>query len=34
MRFFTSAQSFGNQFYIYTTVDAINDKNILLFRVN
>ena len=32
--FFTTAQTFGNQLHTYTIVDAINDKNVLPFRVD
>ena len=30
----TTAQAFGNQLHCYTIVDAINDKNVLPFRVD
>ena len=33
-RFFTTAQTFGDQLHSYTIVDAINDKNVLPFRVD
>lgn len=33
-RFFTTAQTFGKQLHSYTIVDAINDKNVLPFRVD
>ncbi len=33
-QFFTTAQTFGNQLHAYTIVDAINDKNVLPFRVD
>ena len=32
-QFFTTAQTFGEQLHSYTIVDAINDKNVLPFRV-
>lgn len=32
--FFTTAQTFGDQLHAYTIVDAINDKNVLPFRVD
>lgn len=32
--FFTTAQTFGYQLHTYTIVDAINDKNVLPFRVD
>ena len=32
--FFTTAQTFGDQLLTYTIVDAINDKNVLPFRVD
>lgn len=32
--YFTTAQSFGDQLHTYTIVDAINDKNVLPFRVD
>lgn len=32
--FFTTAQTFGDQLHTYTIVDAINDKNVLPFRVD
>lgn len=32
--FFTTAQIFGDQLHSYTIVDAINDKNVLPFRVD
>lgn len=32
--FFTTAQTFGDQLHTYTVVDAINDKNVLPFRVD
>lgn len=31
---FTTAQTFGDQLHEYTIVDAINDKNVLPFRVD
>ena len=31
---FTTAQTFGDQLHTYTIVDAINDKNVLAFRVD
>ena len=31
---FTTAQAFGDQLHTYTIVDAINDKNVLPFRVD
>lgn len=31
---FTTAQTFGDQLHTYTIVDAINDKNVLPFRVD
>ena len=34
MQFFTTAQTFGDQLHSYTIVDAINDKNVLPFRVD
>ncbi len=33
-QFFTTEQTFGDQLHAYTIVDAINDKNILPFRVD
>ncbi|MCD8077314.1 MAG: type I restriction endonuclease subunit R, partial [Lachnospiraceae bacterium] len=33
-QFFTTAQTFGKQLHAYTIVDAINDKNVLPFRVD
>lgn len=33
-QFFTTAQAFGDQLHTYTIVDAINDKNVLPFRVD
>ncbi|WP_294527473.1 type I restriction endonuclease subunit R [uncultured Allofournierella sp.] len=33
-QFFTTAQTFGQQLHTYTIVDAINDKNVLPFRVD
>lgn len=32
--FFTTAQAFGDQLHTYTIVDAINDQNVLPFRVD
>ena len=32
--YFTTAQTFGDQLHEYTIVDTINDKNVLLFRVD
>lgn len=32
--FFTTGQTFGDQLHAYTIVDAINDKNVLPFRVD
>ena len=32
--FFTTAQTFGHRLHTYTVVDAINDKNVLPFRVD
>lgn len=32
--FYTTAQTFGDQLHTYTIVDAINDKNVLPFRVD
>lgn len=32
--FFTTGQTFGDQLHTYTIVDAINDKNVLPFRVD
>ena len=32
-QFFTTAQTFGDQLHTYTIVDAINDKNVLPFRI-
>lgn len=32
--FFTTGQTFGEQLHAYTIVDAINDKNVLPFRVD
>lgn len=32
--FFTTGQAFGDQLHSYTIVDAINDKNVLPFRVD
>ncbi len=34
VQFFTTAQTFGEQLHNYTIVDAINDKNVLPFRVD
>ena len=34
MQFFTTGQTFGDQLHTYTIVDAINDKNVLPFRVD
>lgn len=34
MKFFTTEQTFGDQLHTYTIVDAINDKNVLPFRVD
>ena len=34
MEFLTTAQTFGDQLHTYTIVDAINDKNVLPFRVD
>lgn len=34
LQFFTTAQTFGDQLHTYTIVDAINDKNVLPFRVD
>ena len=31
---FTTEQTFGDQLHTYTIVDAINDKNVLPFRVD
>lgn len=33
-QFFTTAQTFGDQLHAYTIVDAINDRNVLPFRVD
>jgi type I restriction enzyme R subunit len=33
-KFLTTEQTFGDQFHTYTIVDAINDKNVLPFRVD
>ncbi len=33
-QFFTTEQTFGDQLHTYTIVDAINDKNVLPFRVD
>lgn len=33
-QFFTTAQTFGDQLHSYTIVDAINDKNVLPFKVD
>lgn len=33
-QFFTTGQTFGDQLHTYTIVDAINDKNVLPFRVD
>ena len=33
-RFFTTEQTFGDQLHAYTIVDAINDRNVLPFRVD
>ena len=33
-QYFTTAQTFGDRLHIYTIVDAINDKNVLPFRVD
>ena len=33
-QFFTTEQAFGDQLHTYTIVDAINDKNVLPFRVD
>ncbi len=33
-QFLTTAQTFGDQLHVYTIVDAINDKNVLPFRVD
>ena len=33
-KFFTTEQTFGDQLHSYTIVDAINDKNVLPFRVD
>lgn len=33
-QFFTTEQTFGDQLHCYTIVDAINDKNVLPFRVD
>ena len=33
-QFLTTAQTFGDQLHAYTIVDAINDKNVLPFRVD
>ena len=33
-QFFTTAQTFGDQLHTYTIVDAINDKNVLPFKVD
>ena len=34
VQFFTTAQTFGDQLHTYTIIDAINDKNVLPFRVD
>ena len=34
VKYFTTAQTFGDQLHTYTIVDAINDKNVLPFRVD
>ncbi len=34
VQFFTTPQTFGKQLHTYTIVDAINDKNVLPFRVD
>lgn len=34
MEFLTTGQTFGDQLHTYTIVDAINDKNVLPFRVD
>lgn len=34
LQFFTTGQTFGDQLHTYTIVDAINDKNVLPFRVD
>ena len=34
VQFFTTEQTFGDQLHTYTIVDAINDKNVLPFRVD
>ncbi|SCP99561.1 type I restriction endonuclease subunit R [Anaerobium acetethylicum] len=34
LEFLTTAQTFGDQLHTYTIVDAINDKNVLPFRVD
>lgn len=34
LSFFTTSQTFGDQLHTYTIVDAINDKNVLPFRVD
>ena len=34
LKFFTTGQTFGDQLHTYTIVDAINDKNVLPFRVD
>ncbi len=34
LQLFTTAQTFGDQLHSYTIVDAINDKNVLPFRVD
>ena len=34
MQFFTTAQTFGDRLHCYTIVDAINDRNVLPFRVD
>ena len=33
-KYFTTEQTFGDQLHTYTIVDAINDKNVLPFRVD
>ncbi|MBD5544915.1 MAG: type I restriction endonuclease subunit R [Lachnospiraceae bacterium] len=33
-KFYTTGQTFGDQLHTYTIVDAINDKNVLPFRVD
>ncbi len=34
VKYFTTAEAFGDQLHAYTIVDAINDKNVLPFRVD